>query len=89
MITEELVPDPVELVRGDPRRDVPADLGQGLRGDAASDPHPLDRLGILDVGFADPRVFLADIFGGRDRRRNLPHRRHPAGLEHGRHDLGV
>src|ERR1035441_5259001 len=83
MVAEELVPDPVQFVGGDPGRDVPADLGEGLGGDTPGDPHSLDRLGVLDVRFADPRVLLAHIFGGLDRRRNLTHRGHAAGPRNG------
>ena len=50
VVEQELVADPVELVRGDAGGDVPADLGQRLRGDPAGDPHPLDRVGVLDLG---------------------------------------
>ena len=61
---------PVELVGGDAGRDVPADLGERLRRDPAGDPHPLDRVGVLDLrpGVAVGRG-SADVLGAGDGRR--------------------
>ena len=49
VVAQELVADPVELVGGDAGCDVGADQLAGLRGQPAGDPHPLDRLGVLDL----------------------------------------
>ena len=79
--------DPVQLVRGDARRHVPADFGEGLRGDPAGDPHLLDCLGVLDVTLAEARGAAADVLGAGDVGRDVALRGNPAGLEGSRHDL--
>ena len=48
------MPDAVQLVGGDARRDVAADLVEGLRGDLPGDPDPGDRVGVLDLGPGEP-----------------------------------
>ena len=54
MVAEELVADAVELVGGDTGYDVGADEVTGLGGEAAGDPHALDRLGVLDLLAGEP-----------------------------------
>jgi hypothetical protein len=71
---QELVPHPVQLVGGHPGRDVPADLSQRLGGELPGGPHPLDGLGVLDVGLAERGALLAHVLRPRDRRRDLPER---------------
>ena len=68
MVDQELMADPVQLVGGDAGRDVPPDLGQCLRGEPAGHPHPLDRLGVLDVALAEARGTPADVLGAGDAR---------------------
>jgi hypothetical protein len=80
---------PIQLVGGDAGRHVPADLGQGLGRDPAGHPHPLDGGGVLDLRLAGGRVAAADVLGAGDAGRDRAHRGNPAGLEQGRHDLGV
>jgi hypothetical protein len=72
MVDQELMPDPVQLIGGDSRCDVPADLRQRLGREAARGPHPLDRARVLDVRLTRPRAFLAYIFRLGDVRRHLP-----------------
>ena len=52
------MPDPVELVGGDPGCDVSTDLGERLAGDPAGDAHPLDGLGVLT---SEPVGRVADL----------------------------
>jgi hypothetical protein len=82
-----LVPDPVQLIGGHARDDVPAHFGQRSGRQRAGHPHPLDRVGVLDIGLAQCRVLLADVLGPGDVGRDLPERGKPAGLEHSRHGL--
>ena len=49
VVAEELVADPVELVGRHARGDVGAHQLAGLRGQPARDPHPRDRLLVLDL----------------------------------------
>src|SRR3546814_3440068 len=68
VVAEELVPDPVELVGGDARRDVAAHLFSGLGAEPAGDPHLLDRLGVLDLIAGERRGRgLVDILRADDR----------------------
>src|SRR5262249_56256671 len=87
VIAQELVPDLVELVGADAWGDVPSHLGQRLRGNPGGDPHRLDGRGVLDVGLADLRVALADVFRPLDLRGDLPGPRHPARPQPPHHDL--
>ncbi len=89
VVDQELVADPVQFVGRHPGLDVPADLGQSLGRDPASDPHRRDGLGVLDIGLADLRVLLADVLRPPDLLGNLAHRRDPAGPQSGDHDLRV
>ena len=67
VVAEELVADPVELVGGDAGHDVATDLLAGLRGEPARDAHPLDGLGVLDLGAGVGRRRLAvDVLGAHD-----------------------
>ena len=66
------MPDPVQLVGGDPGRDVPADLRQRLGREAARGPHPLDRVRVLDVRLTRPRALLAHVFRPGMRVKHLP-----------------
>ena len=65
MVAEELVPDPVELIGGDTGHDVGADQLEGLRGESAGDPHPLDRLGVLDLLAREPLGRGRSTYSGR------------------------
>jgi hypothetical protein len=89
MVEQELVADPVKLVRADAWRDVAADLRKRSRRDAAGDSHALDRLCVLDVALAEAWCTAADILRAGNAGRNVPLRRNPAGLEGDRHDLQV
>jgi hypothetical protein len=88
VIDEELVPDPVQLIGGDPGRDMPADLFERAGGEPPGHPHPLDGLRVLDVRLAGTRVLTAHVLGPRNGGRHLSLGRNPAGVEQGRHGLG-
>jgi len=64
-----------------------ADLGKCLSGQPARHPHPLDRLGVLDLGLTDSRGAPPDVLGPGDVRWDVAERGDSAGLEGGRHDL--
>jgi hypothetical protein len=79
VVEQELVADSVDLVRGDAGRDDGGGRRHGLSGDAARDPHLLDRLRVLDLRAVVPSgLRLADVLRSGDRRghgaagRDLP-----------------
>jgi hypothetical protein len=84
-----LVTDPVQLVGGDSGCDMPPDLLEGAGGELPGGPHPLDRSGVLDLGLTGAGELAAHVFRPRDAGRDLTGRGKPAGMELGRHDLGV
>jgi hypothetical protein len=86
---QEIVPDLVQVVRGDAWSDVPAHFLQCLRGDLASHPHARDRVGVLDVGLAEGGAFLADVLGAGDVRGDLPGGGQSARVEQSGHVLRV
>ena len=63
MVEQELVPDPVQLVGGDARCDVPTDLVAGQRRDPPGHPHPLHRFGVPE-DVVGPVIFLASDAAG-------------------------
>ena len=73
MVEHELVADPVDLVGRHPWGDDRGGGGEGLRGDPAGYPHPLDRLGVFDLGPGETFGGVAvDVVRPHDRRRDGP-----------------
>ena len=68
---QEVVADLVQVVGRDARGHRRADRLQGLGGQLARHPHPLDDLGRLDVRFPGPGVLAAHVLRPRDVRGNL------------------
>ena len=68
---QEVVPHLIQVVGGHARRHSSTDRLQGLGGQFAGHPHPLDDLGRLDVRLAGPGVLAAHVLRPRDVRGNL------------------
>ena len=75
VVEQELVADPVDLVGGDAGGDDRGGRRHGLGGDPAGHPHPLDGLGVLDLGaVVARRRGPVDVLRPRDGRRHRPPR---------------
>src|SRR5690606_10056676 len=90
VVAQELVADPVEFVCGDAGLHVFADCLECVRSDPAGHPHGFDGLRGLHIP-SDPfdGMFLTDVFGPGDGRRDRSWGRDTPGYQRGSHGIRV